>query len=206
MVEPALRARAEHLAVQSREEGLAVPYLGAMPLFSGHRVYPGRQYDWVLVNLAEDPLFHDRDGFPIPTAILERLRAIERAGVDFDALYVAHELEKGRIHDGQPLTAEMLQPPPPKAVEQLSARLGDAAPRMWATAAVPLLASAAVSAAIASAAVMVGPALIAAAATCMTLDPILLCTIVAPGRSVQPGEAACWFYLSHWRYGEDTGL
>ena len=129
---------------------------------------------------------------------------MEQAGVDFDALYVAHELEKGRIREEEPLTAQMVLPPPPREVEQLSEKLGSAAPRMWAAAAVPLLASAAVSAAIAGAALMVGPALLAAAATCATLDPILLGTIVAPGRPVQPGEAACWFYLAHWRYGEEA--
>jgi len=174
-----------------------------MPLFSGLRVYQGQRYDWVLVNLAEDPLFHDRDGFPVPRRILDHLGTVERAGVDFDALYLAHEMEKGRIREGEQLTADALLPPPPRSVERLSHQLGKASGALWAVAAAPLVVSLVAGAAVGAAALMAAPALAVAGASCMSLDPILLGTKVAPGKPVRPGEPACWFYLAHWAYGEE---
>jgi len=202
-VERALHERAEALLVRGSQEALPLTYLGTMPLFSGHRVYAGQEYDWVLVNLAEDPLFHDRDGFPVPGHILDHLRAVKRAGTDFDALYVAYEIEKGQIREGERLTADALLPPPPRSVERLSHQLGKASEALWAVAAVPLVVSLVVGAAVGTGVLMAAPALAAAGASCLTLDPVLLGTIVAPGRPVRAGELACWFYLTHWAYGEE---
>ncbi|MBC7264769.1 MAG: hypothetical protein H5T64_10520 [Chloroflexi bacterium] len=201
-VDPALYERARSVVALSLEADLPVLQLGTMPLFSGHRVYCGEYRDWVLVNLAEDPLFHDRDGFPVPKRILRHLRAMQKAGVEFDALYVAHEVEKGRIREGG-VTAEVLMPSTPKPVARLSGWLGTAARVTWGLAAAPLAASAVVSAAVAAGAVAVAPALMALGAACLTLDPILLGAVVAPGRPVEEGETAYWFYLAHWRYGEE---
>ena len=202
-VEPALHERAEALLVRGSQEALPLLYLGMMPLFSGHRVYQGQRYDWVLVNLAEDPLFHDRDGFPVPGRILDHLRVVKRAGIDFDALYIAHEMEKGKIREGERLTAEALLPPAPRPVERLSHQLGKASEALWAVAAAPLVVSLVAGAAVGAGALMAAPALAVAAASCITLDPILLGTTVAPGKPVKPGEPACWFYLAHWAYGEE---
>ena len=202
-MEPALRERARALLVHSSQEALPLIYLGTMPLFSGHRVYPGRRYDWILVNLAEDPLFHDRDGFPVPGRILDHLRAVKRAGIDFDALYVAHEIEKGKIREGKPLTVAALLPPSPRSVERLSHQLGKASEALWAVAAAPLVVSLVAGAAVGAGALIAAPVLAAAAASCMTLDPVLLGTTVASGKPVRPGEPACWFYLAHWAYGEE---
>lgn len=201
--ELARRERVQALLIHANEEDLPISYVGMMPLFSGYRVYPGRTYDWILVNLAQDPLFHDRDGFPVPGRILEKLRAMEEAGIDFDALYIAQETEKGKIREGEPLTTEALLPPPPKAVVQVSHQLGRASEALWAVAAAPLVVSLVAGAAVGAGALMVAPALATAAASCVTLDHILLGTTVAPGRPVRAGEPACWFYLAHWAYGEE---
>jgi hypothetical protein len=201
--EPALYDRAEAILQRSSQENLPMPYLGTMPLFAGHRLYEGQLSDWVLVNLAEDPLFHDRDGFPVPKLVLEHLWTIKTAGIEFDALYVAHETEKGAIQPGEPLTSEPLLPPPPQSVVQLSNQLGGVSEALWAAAAVPLALATVGVAVVAAGALVAAPVVAMAAVSCMTGDPILLGTLVAPGRSVRVGEPACWFYLGAWAYGQE---
>jgi hypothetical protein len=202
--EPALYDHAEAILERSSQENLPVPYLGTMPLFAGPRLYEGQLSDWVLVNLAEDPLFHDRDGFPVPRLILEHLCAIDTAGIEFDALYVAHETEKGAIKLREPLTRESLLPPPPQAVAQLSDRLGRVGEAVWVVAATPLVLATVGTTAMASGALVAASVVAMAAAACMTGDPIVLGTVVAPGRPVRVGEPACWFVLGAWNYGPEA--
>lgn len=194
--EPALYARQQALMQRSAQECLPVRYLGTMPLFAGHRLYPGRRYDWVLVNLAEDPLFQDRDGFPVPKRVLKQLRRIRRSGVDFDALYVVHEVSRGTVREGTPLTPEMLMPPPPRTVQQLSDRLGTAGRIAWTIAALPVVASGVVGGLIAAGT--------AAAVSMVGLDPILLGVVVGLNRPVVPGESAAWHYLGHWAFNQEV--
>lgn len=193
---PALYARQQAVMKKSEQNGLPVRYLGTMPLFAGFRVYNGQRYDWVLVNAAEDPLFKDRDGFPVPGRILDELHRIQRSKLDFDVLYVAHEVPRGAVCEGAPLTTEMLMPPPPKAVQRLSDRLGAVGRALWAVAALPVIASGTISGLItAGAATVVG---------LIGLDPIMLGTVVGLDRPVAPGEPAAWFYLGHWSFNREA--
>ena len=191
----ALYARQWAVVRRSEQEALPVRYLGTMPLFAGHRVYPGHRYDWVLINLAEDPLFQDPDGFPVPKRVLEELHRVQRSGVDFDALYVAHEAPWGTVREGAPLTAGMLMPPPPRAVQRLSVRLGATGRALWALATLPVAASAVIG------------GLVAAGTTAVSavgLDPVLLGVVVGLDRPLVPGELAAWFYLGHWAFNQET--
>lgn len=122
--EPALYARQQSVAQRGAQKCLPIRYLGTMPLFAGFRIYPGQERDWVLVSVAEDPLFHVPQGFPVPGPILAQLRRIAKSGVDFDALYVAHEVTPGQVQPDEPLALEALMPPPPATVLRLSNRLG----------------------------------------------------------------------------------
>jgi len=194
--EPALYDRQQAIVRRSAQESLPVHYLGTMPIFTGYRVYPGRHYDWVLMNLGEDPLFQDRDGFPVPERVLDELRRVRRSGVDFDALYVAHEVHLGTIREGARLTAEMLMPPPPRTVQQLSDRLGAAGRIAWAIATLPIVATGVVGGLIAAGT--------AATVSIVGLDPILLGVVVGLNRPVVPGEPAAWFYLDHWAFNEEV--
>jgi hypothetical protein len=190
--EPTLYVRQRSLMRKSVERHLPLQYLGTMRLFEGHRVYPGRDHDWVLVNLADDPLFRDRDGFPVPRQVLRELRAIKAHRVDFDALYVAHQVRPGRVQEGAQLTADLLLPPPPAAVQKLSDRLGAVGQILWLLAWLPMtLSSAIAGAALAGATTLV---------TEQGLDPLLLGVLVGWDRPAMPGELAAWFYLSHWVY------
>jgi len=195
--QPALYARQQSVAQRSMQEGLPVRYLGTMPLFAGFRVYPGQAWDWVLVNVAEDPLFHAPQGFPVPGHILAQLRQVARRGIDFDALYVAHEVTPGRVRPDAPLTLEALMPPPPATVVRLSNRLGEAAAALWTLGLLPWMP------------LVVLPQILGIGLGIQSLgisawhDPVLLGALVAPGRSPAPGEPAAWFYLTHWAFNAE---
>jgi hypothetical protein len=189
--DPRLCARQQALLQTCGQNCLPVEYLGTGPLFDGHRVYSGRRYDWVLANLPDDPLFHDRDGFPVPKQVLKDLRAVQKSGVDFDALYVAHQVPRGTVYEGERLRAEMLMPPPSRAMQRLSGYLGVIGRVLWALASLPIIACGAIGRLL-----LVTTAVEAVAG----LDPVVLGVVVGPERPVVSGEPAAWFYLTHWAF------
>lgn len=198
LVSPKLRARAEQIVRQAQSAQLPIFPVAIAPLFSGWRLYTNSpHYDHVFCNLAEDPLFSDPDGFPIPKRVLNYLRGLNqiRLAHEFDLLYVVHEVKKGALRDGE-LTAEKLVPPSPQ-VMRCSQRLGVVATGLWLGAAMPLLAGAGLGLAGAAAGLMLAP---------LGLDPLLLGAVVAPDQPIQAGEMAVWFYLAHWRYADEEDL
>lgn len=87
---------------------------------------PGARFDWAFMPITADPLYRDRRGYPMPREVIARLRRLRAAGVDFDALWVAHEVERGRLVPGKPLTVDDLLPrfqPEPAAWPRLLARM-----------------------------------------------------------------------------------
>jgi len=198
--QPALYARQQSVAQRSMQEGLPVRYLGTMPLFAGFRVYPGQAWDWVLVNVAEDPLFHAPQGFPVPGHILAQLRQVARSGIDFDALYVAHEVTPGQVRPDAPLALEALVPPPPATVVRLSNRLGETAEVLWSLGLLPGLLNPLSMPFIRGLMIGLGIPRLGIVAW---HDPVLLGALVAPGRSPAPGEPAAWFYLTHWAFNAE---
>lgn len=187
-----LSARAWHVVARTAGSDLPVRYLGCMPIFKGHRVYQAPERDWALLNLADDPLLGDRDGFPIAKRILETLERVRRR-IDFDTLFVAHEVPRGAVVEGRPLPAEVVIPPPSKAGRELPDGLGQAGQALWMVAASPLVGAGLLAALLAGGVALLGG---------VALDPVLLGVVVGPGRPLAPGEPAAWFYLSHWAYDE----
>ncbi len=66
---------------------------------------PGAPHDWLLLRLREDPAFLD-GALAIPPAKRRVLRDLDRRGVKFDELFIAHEITKigsdGNLHPGNP--------------------------------------------------------------------------------------------------------
>jgi hypothetical protein len=197
--DPMLRRRVGDIAQTSMERELPCQYLGTMPLFDGPRVYPGQETDWGLVRLKEDPLYKSRDGYPMPTQVVERLSDIHDSGISFDTIYVAHEVERGALVEGRPINPLAVIPPAPPSVQRRSRKLGRIAELFFKVAAAPLMAWSVASMAVAAAGVAAG----AAAIALPLLDPIIFGVVVRPGSEPRAGEIGCWFYLAHWRYGED---
>ena len=191
--------RAKTVVATAARQNLPIGYMGLAPLFCDHRVYRGGDHDWVLMRVAEDPLYQHHDGYPIPKQTLSRLHAVQAAGIEFDVMYVAHEVPKGAIRDGEPLDAQALMPPPPKQVTHLSRAFGVVARGLWAVAAAPIAASMVAGAAAAAGGLLAAPLLVVGAA--LALDPVLFGAVVTPGRALRSGEPACWFFVDSWQYG-----
>jgi hypothetical protein len=93
---PALTSRAREVLARAEEIGVAIRFLGYQPLFEGVRAYAGVENDWVLASAADDPLIR-RGELAIPKAELRTLRRMLDAGLDCHAVYLAHEIPKGRL-------------------------------------------------------------------------------------------------------------
>ena len=197
-----LQQRTADIIKTCTDRRLPCQYLGTMPLFAGHRVHQGAERDWALMPLAEDPLYQDRHGYPMPTQVMETLGSILDTGVTFDVIYVAHEVERDAIVEGQLIDPRTVMPPPAPSAQRRSKQLGSLAATLFKVAAAPLLAWGAASLAVGAATAATAAAASAVGAMAL-LDPVILGVVVRPGSQPQPGEPGCWFYLAHWRYGEE---
>jgi hypothetical protein len=157
---------------------------------------PHLPHDWVLLDAASDPLLKEPNGFPVPDRVLRDLRRVADR-VEFDAIYVAHEVPRGAVTEEGPPRVEAFLPPAPPEVARLSKRLGGTSAALWTLAAAPL-----VLAGLLGGLVLAGTAVVAAMGTTIGLDPVLLGVIVRPGHAPATGEPAAWFHLGHWTYGE----
>jgi hypothetical protein len=92
----ALTAKARAVLARAEATGVAIRFLGYQPLFDDVRAYAGVQHDWVLAPAAHDPLIR-RGELAIPKAELRVLRHMLDAGLDCQAVYLAHEIPKGRL-------------------------------------------------------------------------------------------------------------
>lgn len=184
--------RAREIVGYGQKAGLPIQHAFDAPLFSGQQIIPGQQYDWAFMPIAEDPLYK-RDGtLPIPNDVLAQLSNIRRVGIDFDDIYIAHELPLGSVGPGHSVTADMLEPPVPKDVQRMSYEMGRKSQGMWKIAAIPLVIG-----------VFAGAAALAAPIAAISLDPVLFGVVVGAGRKPVPGEMASFIYLAHWQYNKE---
>lgn len=172
--------------------GLPIRLAQYAPIPAGPQLYRGESTEVVVLSAADDPLFADPDGFPMPEKNLDELRRIQAAGLEFDDIWVAHELPLGTVQRGRPITAEMLAPPASRRSAETSQRLGKMGGMLWKMAAFPLLIAGGLALAAALPAAAVG------------LDPIIFGLRVAPGRRAVPGEAAAWVMLTGWAWNEEV--
>ena len=180
--------------------------LGIYPLFSLPRMVIGQDRDWLIMSMDSDPDYQ-RSQFPIPSDVRRHLTMIANASVDFDRLYVAHELPKGIL---DPSATTVFLPStfitPPHDLVQRSAKQGSAATNalladLLPTAAVFALGTvgaAVVVAAGAVAAAGVGIGLALATALPLALDPVLFGAITENG-SIEDGEPAMFLVLAQWK-------
>jgi len=108
-----------------RQHGIAIQILGEYPLFSGLKLVRGQVSDVIIVP-AEQDLLITTGKFPLPKAIHDKLRAMEKAGVPCDLLhtYIAHEVPSGSVNPAGPIPLEAIVPPVPAHVIRTSRRLG----------------------------------------------------------------------------------
>jgi len=199
--EAALERGATRIVSRAGQAGVTVSYLGMAPLPAEPRAYSGPRTDWVL-----SPARRLSDAI-IPQHQRQALRLLlDRAGIDFPLVYVAHEIPKGRLvfpassgeaRGYQPVVIDdatvarvvgsvPLHPETVAVAERLGRRsqlligvLSKALPVAGVVVAAPF--------------VLAGAALGALAAG---LDPIVFGVIPA-GRPVD-GQPAAWYALASW--------
>jgi len=165
------------------QTGLPIQFLGYAPAFDGAKVFRGQGTDWAFMNISEDPIFTRSDKYPMPRVVVQSIRRAVNAGMDFDAIFIAHEVPVGQIRSGTPIPYELIMPPPPRRTLQRLHRLDKAISIFHAVAL--LVASA--------------PVVVVSFAAAMTqLDPILFGLHIDRQNSVQGQPLAMWYYLTHW--------
>ena len=186
-IERPLLHRSELVNSISTANGISVPRLGAAPLFDGVRLITHTTPNWAFYNLSHDPVWAT-GSFPVPRQHLRRLKRLYRVGVEFDALYVAHELPANFHHEEDLIELEWIKPSPPATALRLSQNLGFAADRIISF----------------YAALIAKPVKALAVVGDMRLrilqDPVLMGAIVSPGVNPEEGVPAIWFLLAAWKW------
>jgi hypothetical protein len=195
------------LMQRAADVGVTISYVGVSLLFDEHRAYAGPQTDWVIA------LATDSADAIVPRSEQEELQRLNRAGIHFPLVYVAHEIPKGRL--GLPASAPSTKGLQPTTIDRASARqaIGPVPP---ATDAADLaervgrssqhLLTAFGKALPIAGAVVAAPFLIAGAAVgalAAGLDPIVF-GVTPAGRPV-PGQPAAWYILARWEWPSSPG-
>ena len=161
--------------------------LGVAPLFDGVRLMTRTHPNWAFYNLSHDPLYK-AGKFPLPGCELRRLQRLYRSGVQFDAMYVAHELPADFRPSQDKLELSLFVPVPPAIAIRLADGLGRSANGIVSTCLAltgkPLAIMASAGAGVAT----------------VLLDPVLMGVVVPPGVNPDPDVPAVWFLLAAWRW------
>jgi hypothetical protein len=113
---------------------LSVRFLGYAPVFSDNFIHFERDTDWVVMNISADPFFTEifkqsasyipwkshranENVLYAPEPVIKDINAILNAGIDFMAMFIAHEVPKGSVQLGQRVQLSTLLPPPPPEMQ-----------------------------------------------------------------------------------------
>jgi hypothetical protein len=207
----ALTAKAHEVMAGAEAADVTIRFLGYQCLFRGVRAYSGPHHDWVVASAADDPQIR-RGELAIPKAELSVLRRLLDAGLDCQAVYLAHEIPKGRLALSSP--THMLESAVPVEIDPVIAeRVVDKVPipPRTATLARHLGNTAGVFLAVLAAARPIGrgarwtgrtvaaAGLSAAATAVQGLDPIIFGAWTA-GKEPDPGVPAAFFELVSFMY------
>jgi hypothetical protein len=174
--------------------------LGLGPVSDDVRVFSGDNCDVVLMNLAEDPLYKTcGNKFPMPMRVSKAVKKITRLGLDFDALYIAHEIPPGIIKTGETIPSELLMPPVPQKASARVDKLNSVTARWWTAVGMTMAMIARITSDLAIAAVMAPLAVGAMALAPTGRDPWLLGVNFAQSRSHQ-NNLGFWYSIAQWTW------
>lgn len=179
---------------------LPVYFMGYAPTFDGWYIHRGQNSDWAIINLAQDVLFTTPRGFfgrknrlIVPQTVAKDIEAIRTAGIDMDALFIAHEIPAGVVPDGSPPPTELIMPPPPRRAQERIHNYQRFAEGLWKAGAATAVAGVAALAATSALFLASSPMLISA-----SYDPVLFGLQLDPHNRVNGLPMAMWYYLTHW--------
>jgi hypothetical protein len=191
----------KHVHTMTTSDQLALPvrFIGYAPVSNDTQVFRGVASDCALMPLTRDPLYYaSGNKLLIPEAALADLARIHRAHLDFEALFIAHEVPKNSLMPGQAVPLEVLAPPPPPHLSKQLVRVETVNRLFWTAFRGGLrgLAMGAAFAAVLPAAAVgiAGAALIGAA----SMDPVIFGLNFDRSKTVNGQPLAMWYYLTHW--------
>jgi hypothetical protein len=141
-------------------------------------------FDWVLLRLEEDPRYRRKE-LNIPRSQRRRLARLDRLGVVFDELLIAHEVPKevaAKTDSAGNVDVEAALPPLPPAPKSRS----QSALEMWFK-----------TVGIGAGVVLAAPLALLAAPLALFADPVLLGAVTSDGSRV-PGTPAAFFMIARW--------
>ena len=207
-ISPELHHRYEIVQAAVAKRDLPVRLIGYAPVFSEHRLYPGRNTDWVIMPLPEDPTYTYNSGQPfyIPTRSLNDLRRVHRSGIHFESIFIAHEIPKNSLKYGDQVPLELIAPPPPQRQMKNARRAAEAVSGFWDSVVKAVTASAIATVAVAGAALFAPAAavsVLAAPIAAVGLDPIIFGLHIDERQKVKGMSLAMWYYITHWTWDEE---
>lgn len=114
-----------------QQQRLPTFFVGYAPAFTGLQLYRGQDSDWTLMNLRDEALFQVLDNnMVLPHDVAEDVFRLHDAGIDFEAIYIAHEIPAGVLPDNATSVPLELIVPPPSDRQRRMNRLGDQSERL----------------------------------------------------------------------------
>lgn len=189
-------------------DNLPLRYFANAPLFDGHRLYQTDSDDWVLMPIEDDPLFqYFKDKLYVPEKNIAEIEAVTNAGIDFDRIYIAHELpDNADFKDGR-VSARSIAPAPSIIAQRQANQLNQQTNTLWKRTSQTVETMSKMVAGIATIAVGTAVAVVAAPATLTLglaagLDPILFGVNLTPDFTNEGQQIGEWFYITHWFWNE----
>lgn len=174
---------------------LNIHFLGHSPVFSETKIYCGETSDWALMNLNHDPLFRaQKNKLYAPKSVVTEIQTAVNAGIKLDSIYIAHEVAKGKLQPGKPLSLELLVPPPSAKMQRRLSIIEKTSNQWW-----KFVAYFSAGAIAAPTAALASPFLAVASAG---LDPVLLGVQFDPRWTVEGKPIGLWYYITAWNWAE----
>jgi hypothetical protein len=196
-------AKHERTLALAQRHQLSVAFIGHAPAHQGTKTIIRPESDWAIQNLSDDPIWQQGD-FPLPQRVYSDLTRIQRTGLEFEGIYIAHELPPGTVAQYPMIPRDLIMPPPPPGSSERLQRAGQAVSVGWKALGALLIGLGIGTLAVSAAALAAPLAMpVGMAATTATLDPILFGLHLVRNQTTRYGEPlALWYYLSHWTWEE----
>lgn len=193
-----LESRVATVISDAQRAGVPIEYIGIAPTFDAPRQY----HNWVIAPVHMERSWREDRKMAVPTPQLLDLLRLQKAGVDFSDVYIAHEFalpsQPTQSHGNsisvsdEALRALDTPCPPPRGVVQSAASIGGATAAFYSmlARALPLVVGGV-------AAVAVAP--VVAAVALGRLDPIVFGALFEDDEP-RPGKPAAFFVLARWEW------
>lgn len=206
----ALHTRTFELAEYCRANNITIEPIGAGPFDPTPRLYTGDQHrtQWTITRAGQDPLVQ-RGEMLIPKQQLRNLRRLDRHGIEFTELLIAHELPPNSLPATSPgwrplddfdlhYLHQHSQPPPNQRTQRISAAIGNAIEHTTRTV-LTTTRRTVIGQRVAryAAAGLAGAAISTAVSAVAVLDPIIIGTITTSAAPTV-GEPASYMVLAQW--------